>query len=99
MAQTNEVSRILKESALVMQGHRWSAAFPSLMQPLSESLDAQNYHILAQDLCYIEPDLQMVACGDYLPAEKKLHGRVEGAVNSGIQAANALIRAIGMQAI
>lgn len=84
------VSAMITNATLV-RAHRWSAAFPSIQQPLVELLDAESYK-LGQHQAYVDSSLGFAACGDYLVGEGEGFARIEGAALSGMTAANAIFK-------
>lgn len=71
-------------------GHRWSAAFPSLTEDASSILDQQSYVVNGKSRAYVDSSTHFAACGDYLVG-KHIQGRLEGAILSGIAAADSII--------
>lgn len=77
-----------------IEGHRWSAARSSMTKELVSVLDKEAYQQLGNRLCYADPSVRLVACGDYLLADNRIMGLVEGAVCSGHQAARAIVETL-----
>lgn len=71
-------------------GHRWSAGFPSLTEDANKILDQQSYAVNGKSRAYVDSSAHFAACGDYLVG-KHIQGRLEGAILSGIAAADSII--------
>lgn len=87
------VERILS-GAEIIKTHRWSAAFPSLSEPLENVLDKYNYVEAGGSNSYVDSQLHFAACGDYLPHDTQVFGRIEGAAISGLAAAKGILRCL-----
>lgn len=92
-SQQRAVQSAFADAGMVSIGHRWSAAFPNAVKPPEEVLPTVGYIELGKSRAFIHPLTQFAACGDYLP-EATVRGRIEGAVLSGIAAADGVMRAI-----
>eukprot|EP01039_Chlorochromonas_danica_P009151 gene9151-10102_t len=93
--QTRLISQLLLlENMSAIQGHRWGAAFPSFRQPLVTILDTEAYKQLGRERCYVDTKAHFASCGDYLPADSAICGKVEGAVCSGHVTARAVGQAV-----
>lgn len=77
-----------------IEGHRWGAARPAMKKSLLDVLDKKHYQELGNGLCYVDPEMGFAVCGDYMPADSRIIGVVEGAVCSGHQAARSIVQSI-----
>ena len=81
------VVRVQEELDIVFkQAHRWGAAFPTKQVSDSEHFESLSLNYRKQDtMKYATAGAPLLFCGDY---SGKLVARVEGAVMSGLDAAN-----------
>lgn len=91
---TEDVVERILSGAEIIKTHRWSAAFPSVKEPLITVLNKESYVERGGGLSYVDTNLHFAACGDYLPTDQKIFGKIEGAAASGLAAAKGILQSL-----
>jgi len=79
-----EIEKLFSQVEIVI-GHRWSAGFSGMKQPLHTVLSPAYYDPNTRR-SFVDPNTQFAACGDYL-VDTPILSTVEGAVLSGVDVA------------